>query len=193
MNTDNTNTSDATPTDSFEVIAGTMLEFRKEMEHYDVLGIRIASKTRHIMQAVFAILIISAIYLIFMIYEMASNMSIMTGHLVNMYNNFGNMSHDMSEITLMVDSMDKSISGIPVIAQSMTEMDKYVSTMVGSVHEMNTSITAIDNDMVWINVHMQEMTGRLFNMNRAVNSMSYDVNEMAAPMNSGPMSGFWPR
>jgi hypothetical protein len=30
-------------------------------------------------------------------------------------------------------------------------------------------------------------------MNRAVNSMSYDVNEMSQPMNSGPMQGFWPK
>ena len=193
MNNDSTNTPNAKPADAFEAIASTMLEFRKEMEHYDVLGIKIASKTRFIMRAVLATLILSSIYLVFMIYQMASNMSIMTGHLEDMYSNFGTMSQDMGEITLMVDSMGKSISGIPEIAQSMTEMDKYVGIMIGSVYEMNTSITAIDNDMVWINLNMQEMTGRLSNMNRSVNLMGYDVNEMAAPMNSGPMSGFWPR
>jgi hypothetical protein len=40
---------------------------------------------------------------------------------------------------------------------------------------------------------MLEMTGRLSNMNRSVRSMSYDVNQMAVPMNTGPMSGFWPK
>jgi hypothetical protein len=30
-------------------------------------------------------------------------------------------------------------------------------------------------------------------MNRSVNFMTYDVNEMAEPVNSGPMSGFWPK
>lgn len=193
MNNDNTNAPNAKPADAFEAIASNMLEFRKEMEHYDALGTGIASKTRYIMRAVLATLIISSIYLVFMIYQMASNMSIMTGHLEDMYSNFGTMSQDMGEITLMVNSMGKSISGIPEIAQSMTEMDKYVGIMIGSVYEMNTSITAIDNDMVWINLNMQEMTGRLSNMNRSVNLMGYDVNEMAAPMNSGPMSGFWPR
>jgi len=193
MGNENTNAQSAKPADAFDTIASTMLEFRKEMEHYDVLGANIASKTRFIMRAVLATLILSSIYLIFMIYQMANNMSIMTGHLEDMYSNFGTMSQDMSEISQMVGSMGKSISGVPVIAQSMTEMDEYVSTMIGSVYDMNTSITAIDNDMVWINLNMQEMTGRLSNMNRSVNSMSYDVNEMAAPMNSGPMSGFWPR
>ncbi|MDH3987245.1 MAG: hypothetical protein OEV12_12665, partial [Gammaproteobacteria bacterium] len=76
---------------------------------------------------------------------------------------------------------------------SMVEINKDVGAMTTSVFNMNTSISTIDHDMVRINTDMQEMTARLSNMNRAVNWMSNDVNEMAAPMNSGPMSGFWPR
>lgn len=193
MNSDTINPPDEKPADAFEAIASAMASFRHEMEYYNGLGAKIANRTRLIMRAVFATLIVSFIYLVFMIFQMASNMSVMTGHLESMYGRFGSMSQDMREITGLVDSMGKSISGIPVIAQSMTQMDEDVGVMSGSVYEINTIITAIDNDMVRINSNMQEMTGRLSNMNRAVNWMSHDVNEMAAPMNSGPMSEFWPR
>jgi methyl-accepting chemotaxis protein len=193
MTIDNNNPPNEKPADAFEAIAGAMTGFRQEMEHFDGLGAKIASRTRLIIRTVFASLIISSIYLVFMIFQMANNMSIMTDHLESMYSRFGSMSQDMREITGLVDSMGKSISGIPEIAQSMVEMNGDVGAMTGSVFEMNTSVATIDNDMVRINIDMQEITGRLTNMNRAVNWMSNDVNEMAAPMNSGPMSGFWPR
>ena len=193
MNKDSINATSEKRPDAIELIASTMIEFRDEMECFDALGTRIAAKTRFIMRIVFTTLTISSIYLMFMIFQMATNMTAMTTHLEDMYSNFGTMSEDMSEIARTVDSMGKNISGIPVIAESMIQIDVDVSTMRGSVYEINQSIAAIDNDMVRINSSMQEMTGRLSNMSYSVNSMSYDVNEMSLPMNSGPMSGFWPR
>lgn len=179
--------------DTFEMLASTMATFREEMEGYDSLGIRIAARTTLIIKVVFTTLFISSIYLGVMIFEMANNMSAMTTHLEDMYSNFGTMSEDMHLITQSVNSMDRSISGIPVIADSMIKMDNDVGGMTSSIYEINQSITGIDNDMVKIKINMQEMTGRLSNMSHAVNLMSYDVNEMATPMNSGPMSGFWSR
>ena len=193
MNSDGTHTANSKPADAFAAIADAMIEFRDEMKSYDVIGTRIAARTNFILRSVFAILFISSIYLVYMIFQMSSNMGIMTGHLESMYGRFGSMSQDMREITQMVDLMGNSISGIPLIAGSMVEMNEYVGAMNGSVQGMNTSMIAIDNDMAWIDLNMREMNSRMSNMNRAVNSMSYDVNEMSQPMNSGPMSGFWPR
>ena len=193
MNNSRNNVTDEKSPDVFEKIAGTMTEFREEMEYYDGIGVKIAAKTRFILRVVYTTLTISSIYLVFMIFQMANNMSAMTTHLEDMYSSFGTMSQDMHEITQAVNSMGRNISGIPVIAESMYQISGDVGVMTGSVHEINKSIAGIDNAMLRINSDMQTMTGRLYNMNRSVNSMSYDVNEMAEPMNSGPMSGFWPR
>ena len=190
---DNTTSPEVKTADAFEKIASAMGEFRSEMEHFDIIGTKVAKRTRYILRIVFAILTISSIYLVFMIYEMADHMVIMTEHLESMYGRFGSMSQDMHGITELVDSMGNNISGIPEIAQSMVTMNNDVGVMTSSVFEINQSIGTIDYDMVRINTDMQEITGRLSNMNRAVNWMSNDVNEMAAPMNSGPMSGFWPK
>ena len=192
MGTGNIKTTDEKPVDAFKGIADTMLEFRNEMDYYNDMGTRIARRTSFVIKTVFAILIISSFYLLYMIFQMSSNMTIMTTHLESMYGRFGTMAGDMHEIASLVDSMGSSISGISTIADSMTEMDQYVSAMRGSVDGMNTSMTAIDNYMIWINGNMNEMTGRMAGMSHAVNSMSYDVNDMAKPMNSGPMTGFWP-
>jgi len=189
----NNQTPGKKPADAFEVIASTMLEFRNKMDYYNEVGTRIARRTSFVIKTVFSILIISSIYLLYMIFQMSSNMTIMTTHLESMYDRFGTMAGDMREIASLVESMGNSISGMPTIAASMTEMNQYVSAMRGSVDGMNTSMIDIDNYMIWINGNMNEMTGRMAGMSHAVNSMSYDVNEMAAPMNSGPMSGFWPR
>ena len=137
-----------------------MTDFRDEMTHYSATGTKIAARTSFVLRVVFATLFISSVYLVFMI-QMASSMGIMTGHLESMYGGFGSMSQDMREITRMVDSMGNSISGLPDIAGSMTEMDEHVSAMGGSVNGMNTSMTAIDKDMAWIDLNMREMTGRL--------------------------------
>lgn len=193
MGNGNIQDPDEKPGDAFQVIADTMFEFRNEMEYHDDVGVRVAGRTRFIIKTVFSILLVSSAYLLYMIFQMSSNMTIMTNHLESMYGRFGTMSEDMREIAGLVDSMGNSISGISMIAGSMTEMDQYVSEMRGSVDGMNTSMTDIDNYMAWINGNMGEMTGRMAGMSSAVNSMSYDVNEMAKPMNSGPMSGFWPR
>lgn len=193
MDNNNTIPPNEKTADAFEAIASTMVKFRNEMERFDTMGTKVANRTRFILRTVFATLTISSIYLVFMIYQMANHMIVMTDHLESMYGRFGTMSQNMHGISELVDSMGNSISGIPMIAQSMMKMDEDVSAMTGSVTDINTSITTIDYDMVRINTDMYEMAGRLSNMNRAVNRISNDVNEMAAPMNSGPMSGFWPR
>ena len=193
MDNNNTIPPNEKTADAFEAISSTMVKFRNEMERFDTMGTKVANRTRFILRTVFATLTISSIYLVFMIYQMANHMIVMTDHLESMYGRFGTMSQNMHGISELVDSMGNSISGIPMIAQSMMKMDEDVSAMTGSVTDINTSITTIDYDMVRINTDMYEMAGRLSNMNRAVNRISNDVNEMAAPMNSGPMSGFWPR
>lgn len=193
MSEESINTTNEKSPDVFEMIAVTMIEFREEMEYFEKIGAGIAARTRFIMRVVFTTLILSSIYLVFMIFQMATSMSSMTTHLEDMYSNFGVMSQDMSEIAQMVGSMGDNINGIAVIAESMIQIDGDVGAMKGSVYEMNQSIAAIDGDMVRINSNMQEMTGSLSNMNHSVNSMSYDVNEMSLPVNSGPLSGFWPR
>ena len=193
MSKNSINTSAEISPNFFEMMTDTMIEFRTTMEDHDNIGIKIATKTRLIMRTVFATLIISAIYLVFMIFQMSHNMSAMTVHLEDMYSSFGSMSQDMHEITRTVDSMGRNISGMPLIAESMTQISGDVRAMTGSVYAMNQSMTAIDNDMIRINSDMHEMTGRLYNMNRSINLMGNDVNQMAAPMNNGPWSGFWPR
>jgi len=193
MKKNSTNTGAESAPDFFEMITDTMIGFRETMETHDNLGVKIAARTRLILRVVLTTLIISAIYLVFMIYQMSNNMNAMTVHLEDMYSSFGSMSGDMHEITQTADSMARSISGMPLIAESMNQISGDVSAMTGSVHAMKQSMTAMDNDMTRINANMHEMTGRLYNMNRSVNLMGNDVNQMAAPMNSGPMSGFWPR
>lgn len=193
MNTDNTNSQDSESADAFELVAHTMNEFREDMDDYNLVGTRIASRTRTIMLAFFGILAISSIYLVYMIFHMADNMTVMTSHLETMYDRFGSMSQDMREITSLVDSMENSVTGVPVIAESMIKMNGDVIAMNGSVYSINTLIDAIDIDMARINMNMQEMTASLYNINRTTNAMSYDMSEMTAPTRKGPMSWFWPR
>ncbi len=193
MNKDSNNVTSEESADALDMFASSMIEFRKEMEYFDGIGTSIAAKTRFIMRLVFITLTISSIYLVFMIFQMANNMGTMTTHLEDMYKNFGIMSQDMNAIAGTVDNMGRSISGMPVIAGSTLRIDVDVNNIKDSIYGINKSITAIDNDMVRINLNMQEMNGRLHNMSRSVNLMTYDVKEMSLPMNSGPMSGFWPR
>jgi len=192
MDKDSSNMTKEESLDVAELIANTLTEFRQEMEYVDEIGGKIAARTNSIVKIVFVILLVSALYLGFMIFQMANNMGSMIIHLENMYSNFGEMSQNMNDITKSVNKMGDSISGTPVIAEAMIQIDQDVKAMSGSIYGINQSITAIDHDMVKINVNMQEMAGRLSNMSYSVNSMTYDVNEMAAPMNSGPMDGFWP-
>ena len=97
--------------DTFELVASTMKDFREAMESFDAVGVRIAVRTRFIMRLVFTTLTLSSIYLVYMIMEMTDNMNAMTAHMEDMYINFGTMSQDMDQISHMVDSMGKNISG----------------------------------------------------------------------------------
>ena len=78
---------------------------------------------------------------------------------------FLSMPEDMSTMRTTLSDMEYNISHVSAITLA-------TSDITGSVDGLRIEVA---------------------NMNRAVNWMSNDVNEMAAPMNSGPMSGFWPR
>ena len=193
MKKDGANITEKVPANVIDIMAEVMLEFREDMENFDAVGTKIAAKTRFIMRVVFGLLALSSLYLGYMIFYMASNMTAMTKHLEDMYSNFGVMSQNMHEITQSVGYMSANISGMPQLSQSMSEIDLNVRAMNVSVFEINRNISAINNDMLKINNNMQMMTGRMANMNRTLYLIGDDVNEMAAPINSGPMSGMWPR
>lgn len=189
---DTVDTAGNKETDVFDIIVDKMTEFRSEMEYYDEIGLRIANKTRFIMRVVFFTLIISLIFLVYMIYQMSNNMTVMTSHLEDMYSNFGIMSQEMHAITHTVDSMGRNVTGMPVIAQSMASMRKDVRAMNHSLNLMNQSVHGMDSDVFKINSSMQKMNWSLYNMNQSVYRMGYDVNEMSQPADSAPFSGFWP-
>ena len=180
------------PPNALDIIADTMVEFRDEMEFFNNEGGAVAKKTRRIILMGFTALGISSIFLVFMIVKMADGMATMTTHLEDMYNNFGSMSDDMKQITHSVDLMGNDISGVALIAESTSRIDGDVGSMRASIQSMNQSIHAIDNDMTGIGSNMHQMAGRLSNVNHAVNAISYDVEDMSSPMNSGPMEDFWP-
>lgn len=178
---------------AIDILSNTMLEFREEMQFFNNSGSKIAARTQFILRIGFTALIISSIILVIMIYQMAQNMSSMTTHMEDMYNNFGSMSQDMKEITETVDLMGSDITGMPIIAESMIKIDGDVGSMNGSIHGMNQGIASIDHNMVTVNSNTREMAGRLSNMKHSVNTMSHDVNQMSLPMNSGPMQDLWPK
>ena len=144
------------------------------------------------MITVFITLTISSFYLLFMIYQMANNMSTMTAYLEDMYANFGTMSADMVTIANTVETMGTSISGLPAIAGSTIQIDLDVGNIKSSLNGMNHSVTSLDRNMVTINADMLEMNARLHNISRSVTGMSNDVRGMSLPMNSGPLWNFWP-
>jgi methyl-accepting chemotaxis protein len=178
--------------DFFELISDSMIHFREEMERYDEIGVRIAAKTRIILRVVFITLILSSVYLVYMIYQMSNNMSMMTAYLQDMYANFGTMSQDMNAIASTVATMGSNISGMPSIADSIAQIDLDVNNMKDSIGGMNDSVTSLDTSVVTINADMLEMNARMQNISHSVNGMTYDVREMSLPMNTGPLKNIWP-
>jgi hypothetical protein len=78
--------------------------------------------------------------------------------------------------------------------------------MIVALNTMNTEFSSMAQDMTTMKTTLYDMehnvahvpaitraTADMAGMSHAVNSMGHDVNEMAEPVNSGPMSGFWPR
>jgi hypothetical protein len=100
--------ADACSSDS---IGRVMAEFRDEMQHYSLIGTRIAASTRLIIRTVLSRLLLSSIYTVFLICKMSVNMSVMTTRLASMYGSSGTMADDRHGISRMVNSMGKSLGG----------------------------------------------------------------------------------
>jgi hypothetical protein len=79
---------------------------------------------------------------------------------------------------------------------ALNTMNTEFSSMAQDMTTMKTTLYDMEHNVAHVPAITRataDMTGRMAGMSHAVNSMGYDVNEMAEPVNSGPMSGFWPR
>jgi methyl-accepting chemotaxis protein len=122
-----------------------------------------------------------SLYLGYLIFSMASYLTVMLGHLDNMYAQFGFMSDDMQLITRSVENIGGNITGMPVIAKNMNVMSMDMVDMASSVGTINDEMFRMEGSTGVIDVSTGEMALRFDNLNRAVNRIGYNVNQMGKP------------
>jgi hypothetical protein len=158
-----------------------MAKFRADMENIDTAAVKIAASTSRIIRVVLALLGALSLYLVYLVFSMASHLAVMLGHLANMYAQFGFMSDDMHVITQSVESIGGNITGMPVIAGNMNVMSMDMLEMVNSVGVINNEMLRMESSTGVIGVNTGEMAIRFNNLNRAVNHIGYNVNQMGKP------------
>lgn len=164
------------------VLTEEMGQFRAEMETLDKVATRIASKTKRIITFVMGTLVIASIFLGYLVYAMTSFLTVMLGHLDDMYAEFGVMSENMQVITRSVDNIGVNISGIPVIAENMSSMSADLKGMVGSVMDIKLEMNGMENNTGILAINTGEMAYRFDNLNRVTNHIGYNVNQMGKPI-----------
>lgn len=169
-------------TKTLMVLTEELGQFRTEMETLEGTAARIASKTKKIISLVMGTLSIASIFLSFLVYAMTDYLSVMLGHLDDMYAEFGIMSDNMQVITRTVDNIGDNISGIPVISENMTSMSSDLNGMVDSVKNIKTEMNGMENNTGILAVKTGEMSYRLNNLNRLTTHIGYNVNQIGRPL-----------
>jgi hypothetical protein len=166
---------------TLEFIREEMGKFRADMENIDKATVRIAGSTSRIIRVVLMLLGGLSLYLVYLVFSMASHMAIMLTHLGSMYEQFGFMSDDMLMITRSVENIGSNITGMPSIAKNMSDMSTDMLEMVNSVESINYEMFRMENSTGSISANTGEMAFRFLNLNRAVNRIGYNVNQIGKP------------
>ena len=169
-------------TKTLMILTDEMSQFRAEMETIDKAAIRIASKTKRIISVVMGTLTVASVFLSFLVYAMTNYLSVMLGHLDDMYAEFGIMSDNMQVITQSVGNIGVNISGIPVIGDNMTSMSTDLGGMVDSVRDIKLEMVGMENNTAMLTVKTNEMAYRFNNLSRVTNHIGYNVNQLGRPM-----------
>jgi len=158
-----------------------MGKFRADMENVDKAAVKIAASTNRIIRVVLALMAGLSLYLVYLVFSMASYLAVMLGHMDSMYVQFRFMSDDMHAITQSVKNIGSNITGMPVIAKNMNIMSLDMLELVNSVEVIDHEMFRMESSTGAIGVNTGEMALRFYNLNRAVNHIGYNVNQMGKP------------
>lgn len=157
-----------------------------EMDRFNQMGQKIARRTQFIINAVIMILLCIVAINFFMLHSFMGEMHKVVTNMVSMYARFGTMSQDMHQMTGAVSNMEQNIRGIPLISNSMTNMNNQVNGMKNNVNTMTNKIVGIDYNMTIIGGGVYDMANRFDHLSYTVNNMGYNVNQMSAPIRTMP-------
>ena len=167
---------------TLRILTGEMGRFRDEMEALDKVATRISSRTTRMIKFVMMTLFVASLFLCYLVYAMTDYLTVMLGHLDDMYAEFGTMSENMQMITGSVNNIGGNITGMPVIAENMVTMSGDLNGMVGSVQNIKIEMSGMENNTAMLGLNTGEMASRFVNLDRAVNHIGYNVNQMGKPI-----------
>ncbi len=162
-------------------VSEVITQFRAEMETIDKVAGKIANKTTRILRVVLFLVVVSALFLMVLIVDMARDMHSMTRHLENMYVQFGSISEDMQHMTQLVSSMEGNVRGIREIAGHMQLLNNDMNRMVSSVVDMSDRMITMKGNIGLISGGTREMSHHFGRLTHSVDYMRHNVGVMSAP------------
>jgi len=181
-------------------IENTMKEFHDAMKLREELSVRIGSRTTQIIRFTMFVSAFLGVAMFCLIYVLMDNMNNITYRMVDMSNYMNQMNQkftivaeNVKEMRQSVDSMNKHISSMPVMTESVSAMRVHIADMSENMgqmsvdmNSMNQHISLMDKNMSTMSMDMMNMSQQFISVNNKLGIMSYDVNRMSAPMRIFP-------
>ncbi|MCW8932819.1 MAG: hypothetical protein OQL19_21590 [Gammaproteobacteria bacterium] len=154
-------------------------EMDNELSHDQQTSRKIKRKTLVFIKLVLAMFIAFIFFLIFEGFMLSKNIQLLAGDMVLMYKQFGEMSHEMHQMTANVNKMEINVRTIPVMTSEMGLMVSSVQQMHQNVSQMTSDVVIMQNNLNNITGGMNVMTDRFSRLNQTVHLIEYNVHQMS--------------
>jgi len=124
-----------------------IVDMDDELNHDKQNSRQIRRKTLSFVKLVIALFIAFIIFLIFEGVMLSKNIQLLADDMVLMYQQFGEMSDEMHQMTGNVIKMEKNVKTIPIMTTEMGLMVSSVQTMHQNVSQMKTDVVIMESNL----------------------------------------------
>ena len=157
-------------------------DFNQAVAIRNRMNVRVAKRVTAILRTGMVSFGVITVILLLMLQAFNSRMDGMIVALHTMNNQFSDMSEDMEIMKQTMDTMNGSISYVPVIVTTTMDMQATVTGMRKEVGRMEKNVLNINQDIKSIGVELDQITRHVSSLDLSVRRIGGDVYRISGPM-----------
>jgi gamma-glutamyl-gamma-aminobutyrate hydrolase PuuD len=141
-----------------------------------------AKRTNRMIQSMFGIIGVIALLNLYFVANLAQEVRVVIRSMTKMYEQFGDMSGQMSAMRVHVGNMSENIAMMPIMVEQMGAISANMESMKGDVNamrshmvNMNGQVSSMNQDIGTMTVLFRDVTGKVVGMRQQVGQMSQVV------------------
>lgn len=171
-------------------IAKTLTRLEHDAERHRGSRLYHMRRTNIFVRIIVALLIVLGCFNVYYIIDSYEEMYNIVDNVTFLDTKVVKVSNHMINVAQSMEHINRHVTQMPAITQSVVGIAEKLPQMNASVHDMLADISAINNEMNLLNASFTTVNANFGNITNGIGVMSGNVHQMSRPM--GAMNGFMP-